>query len=70
VADEAKTFTKSFDEQLEAAEKLYGYSLKFSFSINDVEKLLNEEAYYPSDVKNRVKDILALQRRKYQYLFV
>lgn len=66
---ESKTFDRSFDEQLDAAEKLYGQNLKFSFDINHVEELLSEEKNYPDETKKRVEYILLAQRRKYQYLF-
>lgn len=66
---EAKTFCKSFEEQLEIAEKLYGVKMQFSFSMNDVERLLNKEKYYTIEIKERVQQILAWQMRKYKYLF-
>lgn len=70
IADvEAKTFCRSFEEQLEIAEKLYGMNLKFDFSKKDIETLLNEEKYYTIEEKARIRDILAEQVRKYKYLF-
>lgn len=66
---EAKTFCGDFDEQLETAEKSYGLNLKFFFTMKDVEKILSEEKNYGKDVKQRVYQVLAWQRRKYQYLF-
>lgn len=66
---EAKTFCRSFEEQLEVAEKLYGTNVKFDFSINDIENLLNEEQNYKREEKERVRQILAWQIRKYKYLF-
>lgn len=65
----AKTFCLDFDEQLDTIEKLYGQHLKFNFSNADAERILEEEGEYPSEEKERVKELLRLQRRKYQYLF-
>ena len=65
----AKTFCQSFDEQLDVAEALYGHSLKFDFRVEDIEQILEDELYYPMEVKMRVLEILKEQRRKYQYLF-
>lgn len=66
---EAKTFCRSFEEQLEIAEKLYGQKITFEFSAQDVEKLLESEENYDSDIKDRVRQVIAWQCRKYQYLF-
>ena len=65
----AKTLSRNFMEQLEAVEALYGQSLKFSYSIKEIEMLLKKEPYYPEEIKIRVRDILLQQRRTYQYLF-
>lgn len=68
-AVEAKTFCRKFEEQLEIAEKLYGTNIKFDFSIDDIEMLLNNEKYYTIGEKERVYQIIAWQMRKYKYLF-
>lgn len=65
----AKTFCRSFEEQLEIAEKMYGQKMKFAFTMKDVEELLNKEKYYSDEIKDRVRQILGWQYRKYQYLF-
>ena len=65
-----KTFCRDFDTQLEIVEKLYGQHLTFSFSVKDIERLLQQEAYYPKEIKQRVLNIFIQQRRKYQYLFL
>ncbi len=31
--------------------------------------LLSNEIYYPDDIKQRVRDLIIMQRRKYHYLF-
>lgn len=66
---EAKTFSKSFDEQLDVAESLYGQHVKFDFTIKDIEGILERESYYPQNVKERIVEILRYQMRKYGYLF-
>lgn len=66
---EAKTFCRSFKEQLEIAEKLYGQQITFDFTTKNVEKLLEKEVYYSEEEKERVKAILGWQMRKFQYLF-
>lgn len=66
---EPKTFCQDFDEQLELVEKLYGQHIEFNFKRETVIELLENEKYYPKDVKGRVADILLEQKRKYSYLF-
>lgn len=66
---QSKTFCTSFDEQLDIAEKLYGQQIRFAFSVNEVEELLMREQVYGQEMKDRVLQILILQRRKYRYLF-
>ena len=41
----------------------------FSFRYEDVHALLEKEAYYPNEVKERVAQVIMEQRRKYSYLF-
>ena len=65
----AKTIAASFDDQLDAAEELYGRTVYFSFSKKNIEELLEAEKYYPEEVKERVKTILFDRMRKYSYLF-
>ncbi|MCC8017761.1 MAG: hypothetical protein LIO39_04025 [Lachnospiraceae bacterium] len=65
----AKTFCRSFDDQLDAAEELYGRHIQFSFTWKDIVGLLEQERYYPKEVKNRVEWVLTEQRRRYAYLF-
>lgn len=66
---EAKTFCRSFGDQLDIAEKLYGEQLHFQFGEKKIRKLLETDRVYSAEVKNRVYTILLQQRRKYQYLF-
>lgn len=65
----AKTICDSFDDQLDAAEKLYGRQLTFSFGEKDVSDILAGTDIYDEDVKERVLQIILEQRRKYAYLF-
>lgn len=64
-----KTISQDFDEQLDAADKAYGYHLSFHFGRKDVHELLQQEPYYPEDVKDRVEKIIYSKMRKYSYLF-
>jgi len=65
----SKTFSDSFDEQLDVVEKLYGKNLSFSFTKKDVEDILNSNILYSKEIEDRVKNIIFEQMRKYQYLF-
>lgn len=65
----AKTISTDFDEQLDLSEKLYGNHLKFCFHAKDVSDLLDGISIYSQEEKDRVKDILLSQMRKYAYLF-
>lgn len=65
----AKTISSDFDEQLDLAEKLYGNHLKFHFRAKDVNDLLDKISIYSPEEKNRVRDILLSQMKKYAYLF-
>lgn len=64
-----KTFCEDFDEQLAIVEELYGDTLQFHFTKKDVQRLMEEEAFYPKEVKERVLDIIYHQMNKYQPLF-
>ena len=65
----AKTFSKDFDEQLDIAEKLFGENIHFSFNMKDVECILDNEKNYDDVTKERILEIVRMQRRKYSYLF-
>ena len=67
---QAKPFARSFDEQLDAVEELYGYHLKFDFTRHNICEVLGElNAIYDKKTIKRVEKILLEQMRKYQYLF-
>ncbi len=66
---EAKPFSRDFDEQMEAAQSLYGQQLEISFTPKSWEQALEEIAiYYDKRIVKRVDDILRQQYRKYEYL--
>ena len=67
---QAKPFARNFDEQLDAAEELYGYHLKFDFTRYDIYEILDElNTVYDEKTIKRVEKILLEQMRRYQYLF-
>lgn len=65
---EAKPFNRSFDEQMDVAEELYGVHFYYWFMEKDVERLLSgaKEAY-GAEIVNRVLDVMRQQMRKYAY---
>ncbi len=65
----AKTISQSFDEQLDIAEQLYGQHIQFSYDHAEADALLSKESYYPANIKQRMRDLIVMQRRKYKYLF-
>ena len=67
---EAKPFSRNFDEQLDAAEKLYGSNMHFSFGKKEVDRVLEScVCKYSDEIIGRVRDLLYFQMRKYQYMF-
>lgn len=67
---QAKTVSSNFDEQLDAAEELYGQRLHFTFGEKQLREILDCETHYDKAVKDRVFEVIISQRRKYSYLFV
>lgn len=65
----AKTICTSFDEQLEVIESVYGKQVRFTFNRNKIQDILDSIHEYDVDTKERVKEILFEQFRKYQYFF-
>lgn len=65
----SKTICQGFDEQIDIVEQLYGIQIRFLYDIKVIDQVLSEEPYYPDEIKQRVKEVLISQRRKYQYLF-
>ncbi len=64
-----KSISRDFDEQLFAAEALYGDTIHFSFNRKDIDKIVDEANSYTSAERERVRTILYQQMRKYAYLF-
>jgi len=64
----AKTICFDFDEQLDISEAKCGVNLKFSFTKEDVDVLIDNAQIYTQEEKNRVRTILYTQMRKYAYL--
>lgn len=64
----AKTICRDFDDQLDVAEAMWGKSISFDFNMKDVEELLDQAVEYSSEERERVKNIMRMQIRKYQYL--
>lgn len=66
----AKPFSASFDEQVEAANELYGSFLKFSFDRHDVSEILKTmEGLYSDNLLRRAERVVFEQMRKYSIYF-
>ena len=66
---QAKPFSTDFDEQLDAAEALYGVQVQFDFSMKDLENEIPRltEKYSPV-ICERIQQLMRQQFRKYKYL--
>lgn len=68
-AVEAKPFSRRFDEQLDAAEELYGIQLRFGFNTNDARNIIDTfRPIYGDDICNRCEALIRWQMRHYNYL--
>lgn len=65
---QSKTLSMDFQEQLDAVEDRYGIQMTFDFTKQDVRRVLQEEPYYPDEVKRRVETVIYEQMRTYAYL--
>ncbi len=65
----AKTFSESFEEQLEISEKLYGANISFRYTERDISEIVDSASNYSEQEVERVKEVLFQTRRKYRYLF-
>ncbi len=64
----AKPFSRDFDEQVGAAEELYGIRLKIGFGRHDVmDEVAALQGMYDDVVLRRAEDVLLEQLRKYHY---
>jgi hypothetical protein len=65
----SKTFCQNLEEQLDIIEAQYGQYIKFDFDENVIRNILDKDLYYDKIQKDRVFDILMIQKRKYSYFF-
>ena len=66
----AKPFSRYFEEQVDAAEELYGIQLHFFFSIKDISRELEFAGeLYDEKICRRAEQVLFEQMRKYQVYF-
>lgn len=66
---QAKPFSTDFDEQLDAAEALYGVQIRLGFSVKELEEEIESltEDYSPV-IRERILQLMRQQFRKYKYL--
>ncbi len=66
----AKPFSISFDEQVDAAESLYGIGLHLGYPNSGIENTFATlKDWYPSDILSRVKTVVLERKRKYALYF-
>ena len=66
---ESKPFSRNFDEQLDAAENLYGVQIEFPADTKFLEEIEKEVTkYYTIEQFKRVEYVLRHSTRKYSYL--
>ena len=66
----AKPFSEDFDEQMSAAESLYGQQLHFSFGRRNLtDTVFALSGVYPEEILRRVETVLLEQFRKYPIFF-
>lgn len=66
----AKPFSSNFDEQIDAAEELYGMQLHFFFSKKDISRELEFAGeLYDEKICRRAEQVLFEQMRKYRIFF-
>lgn len=66
----AKPFSRDFDEQIDAAESLYGTQLKLYTNADEVCSYVDSIKFYSLEIKERVKSLVRYTFRKYRYLLV
>lgn len=67
-AIEAKPFSRRFDDQLDAAEELYGIQLRFSLGPHDVKDVIDAfRSEYGNDICNRCEVLIRRQMHHYSY---
>lgn len=65
---DVKPFCKSFEKQVQAVENLFGKQLQLD--IENIWECIPEDSVYPLEIRERVEDVLEIQREKYSELFV
>lgn len=66
---EAKPFHSSFEQQVDAAEELYGIQIRFHFGAKEVQEELGRlNEAYSGEIIVRVERLLREQMRRYAYL--
>lgn len=65
---EGKTICSDFDEALDAAEKKYGNPLQFNINKSEIMDYIDGIDLYEKEVRDRVKEIVRIQIRKYSYM--
>ena len=66
----AKPFSGFFEEQVDAAEELYGMQLHFSFSKKEISRELEFAGeLYDEKIRRRAEQVLVEQMRKYRIFF-
>lgn len=67
----AKPFSRDFDEQMDAANELYGTHLTFTVSKNDMVKEAHlYDNIYQKETLDRVEEVLRYQADKYGYMLL
>lgn len=65
----AKPFSLDFDEQADAAEKLFGSQLEINFTKQDIINIsAAHKEYYSEKIINRITDLLLSRHNKFSYL--
>lgn len=65
----AKPFSRDFDEQMDAANELYGSYLRFRIAKEEMVREVDKwEFPYGKEIVDRVKEILRYQAGKYRYM--
>lgn len=68
-AVEVKSLSRYFDDQLDAAEELYGIQLHFNFNTNDVKVLIDSyRIAYSQEICDRCEALIRRQMLRYGYL--
>lgn len=66
----AKPFSRDFDEQMDAANELYGSYLRFTITKEEMVKEIDKWKFpYEKEYLERAKEALRYQAGKYQYMF-